>query len=717
MRKLHYTNHGVKIDSDSMEEELFVSEVLEEANISEKVRGWHWLITRSDKDVKQHNYVKALGNWGFDVTDGVEGFQRILTAQKKRYAWDRHSLKEIDDSPQYKRALQMVMDKYGVGLPDGRQLFEYQIDAAAKIIAKKRLLLGLEMGLGKTLTTLVALTADPANKKILIVTMSRNINDWVREVEALGYVDDYIVVESPSDLQSNKRISIVSYEKWSMERIMYRKKEHESCPNCGANKRFWRANLQYCTLCKTKSEPSEERYSSSDTPDKCPSCRKDYGANTACKSCGDSIIEHRKPALYRYFNNSFDAAAVDEIHYIKNLSSKRSLAVRAIRTKVRVGLSGTPSENGAVELYAPLLWITGARSRFENPLTNDLYKPFGNASFENFREYFGGGAKRSVLDTDSIQARVSHHHELWDLLDSLMIRKRKLDEDVKDAISVPKPEHYRMHLDMQPAEKELYEKFVEDFRTWYEEELYKKEAANARGDKYLISTINICQWLDKLRKAASCPWLYEEFDAVKSGGTTAKLDFLKNKALNYVRRGKKLLIFSSHKSTVEQLAMLLNGIGGAEANYIHGSVKKEYRWELMERFQEPNDKLSILVISVKTGAESYTLTEAKAVFLYDLDYNAKKLEQCYSRAVRLGQKDVVDIYWLINSHTIDANIHGLVLSKKSGVDLAVDREELDFSEVAKEFKGSGVSTPTSFDFESFAADMLKSGTSRSEIVG
>lgn len=142
----------------------------------------------------------------------------------------------------------------------------------------------------------------------------------------------------------------------------------------------------------------------------------------------------------------------------------------------------------------------------------------------------------------------------------------------------------------------------------------------------------------------------------------------------------------------------------------------EFRWEMMKRFQDPNDPLSILIMSHRTGAESYTLTEAKAVFLFDLDFNAKKIEQCYSRAVRLGQKDVVDIYWLIGVDTIDANMHGMVLSKASGVNLAIDREEMDFSEIAKEFKGDSSVAMSSIDYEEFASEMLGRGTKRSDIA-
>jgi SNF2 family DNA or RNA helicase len=121
-------------------------------------------------------------------------------------------------------------------------------------------------------------------------------------------------------------------------------------------------------------------------------------------------------------------------------------------------------------------------------------------------------------------------------------------------------------------------------------------------------------------------------------------------------------------------------------------------------------------MSHRTGAESYTLTEAKAVFIVDLDFNGKKIEQCFSRAVRLGQKDVVDVHWLLGINTIDVNMHGVVLSKISGVNLAIDRQELDFTELASQFDGDSKSASHIIDYEEFAREMLKGGTKRNEIA-
>ncbi|RRJ54673.1 hypothetical protein EHV15_34310 [Paenibacillus oralis] len=67
-------------------------------------------------------------------------------------------------------------------------------------------------------------------------------------------------------------------------------------------------------------------------------------------------------------------------------------------------------------------------------------------------------------------------------------------------------------------------------------------------------------------------------------------------------------------------------------------------------------------------------------------------------------------------NTIDVNMHGVVLSKTSGVNLAVDRELLDFAALANEFEGDTKAPSSTIDMEQFAKDMLKGGTNRNAVT-
>ncbi|WP_178076108.1 DEAD/DEAH box helicase [Paenibacillus oralis] len=482
------------------------------------------------------------------------------------------------------------------------------------------------------------------------------MNDWVKELNLLGFEEnkDFIILKKPGDLKKTAgvRFHLVSYEKWSTDRVTFRKKKHTTCPDCHSGAGFFNRHRQYCIACKRKAVPImldddgkllEARWSENDLPKHCPACGGEWkkgalSCDHECtvlhngieevRKCTYSLIEKRIPSLSHYYHKGYDAVAVDEAHYIKNAESQRAKSILRIKARTRVLLTGTPAENEVTDLYWLLGWLTGFSSRYDDPIEGfgGNPKPFagyGKVGLEHFRAHYGGGSKRRVLDVDSVEARVGHHEQLWQILDTVMVRKKKTDDDVKDYIAVPEPKHIRYHLELLPAERELYDLLVERFREWYEGEVTKKEAAEMRGEKYRINTIEICTWMDKLRKAASCPWTFPEYDVLK-GSTTAKLQYIESKVKDFMRRGKKVLLFSGHKETIEQLKLALDEIiPGRFAEYIHGDVAMQYRWDVMKKFQDPDDPLSILIMSHRTGAESYTLTEAKGVFIVDLDFNGK----------------------------------------------------------------------------------------------
>lgn len=722
--EINYNSKEILFIPKNINEALLFNEAKTTGRLYERDFEFHPLIVyKNIEDISNLPAIKHFKDWGIHF-EKEQRIRDVYRARRKRYLNSMVRIEEVKKTKRYQEAFQLVEDQFGGIFQDGTRLFEYQKEVAALMITKKRLLNALDMGLGKTRTTIVGLCADPGNKRCLIITMSRNINDWVNEFKALGLEDEYIILQKKTDMDSEKRFHIVSYEKWAKSRVMFTFLPNEECPECGHD-RFWNMHLGYCSLCKkTQKRLSDEVYSERDLPKKCPYCKYPWKGHYECKHCGFSVIKNRKKALYQYYSNQYDACAIDEGQIIKNGSSKRSQAVRRVNTKSRFVLSGTPAENGTDDLFWILAWLTGCDHRFDDPIAAELGNPrpfqgYGKVGEEHFRQFFSGGKRKALLDIDDVRPRVSNEVKLWDLLDTLMIRKKKTDEEVEKEINVPEPRHHRMHLTLYEAERELYDDILSQFRDWYALENSRKEAAKSRGETYRISTIEICQWLDKLRKAASSPWQFPQYD-VSKGITTTKLEFLKNKAKDLLRRNKKILVFSGHKTTVEELGVLLEGVvPGKEAGYIHGGVKMSNRWEMMNRFQDPKDPLSILVMSHRTGAESYTLTQAKAVFLYDLDFNAKKIEQCYSRAVRTGQQDIVDIYWMIGLDTIDANMHGLVLSKQSGVDLAIDRTELDMDKIAKQFKGdmnNVGSSASTIDYVKFASEMLGRGTLRADVT-
>ncbi|KIV58561.1 hypothetical protein AM501_05380 [Aneurinibacillus migulanus] len=497
--KLNYNSKVLTFNASNLLEKMEIGECLASERMDKGV-SWHYMIT-SNENIRDMRFYQAFQNWGIEVEEKqIDRISSVVSAKHKRYKWDIAPIETVMMSPKYYQKLKSIEDNFSGILRDGTSFFPFQKTSAAVFNAKRRLLLAFEMGLGKTRTTLLAFLSDKSNKKCIIVTMSRNINDWVREIKNMGYENEYIILRNPRDLHSDKRIHLVSYEKWATDRIKFKRKHIAECPHCNLNVYQGRQRHKvagYCGVVKKRFNPlSNERYSEEDMPEYCPCCNRKWEGRHECVSCGFSVIESRKKPLYMYYHNGYECAAIDEAHYIKNGKSKRAQSILKITAPKRIALSGTPAENGADDLFWIIGWLTGFTSRFEDPTTKLPFRGYGKVGEEHFRQYYSGGGKRRVLDIDSVQPRASHHEKLWALLDSLMIRKKQDDPDVNKYTKVPEPIHHREHLKLHDAERELYDQLLMEFKLWYENELQKKKDAEERDEKYRISTIEICTWME-----------------------------------------------------------------------------------------------------------------------------------------------------------------------------------------------------------------------------
>lgn len=114
--------------------------------------------------------------------------------------------------------------------------------------------------------------------------------------------------------------------------------------------------------------------------------------------------------------------------------------------------------------------------------------------------------------------------------------------------------------------------------------------------------------------------------------------------INIIKKGGKVLVFSSFVSALDQLKRLL------EKKYpvllMDGSVKTEDRQDMVEAFNN-NPKYQVFLSSFKTGGVGLNLTGADNVILLEPWWNTATEEQAICRAHRIGQKKSVTVYNLI----------------------------------------------------------------------
>ena len=136
--------------------------------------------------------------------------------------------------------------------------------------------------------------------------------------------------------------------------------------------------------------------------------------------------------------------------------------------------------------------------------------------------------------------------------------------------------------------------------------------------------------------------------------------------------GRKLVIFTEHRDTLDYLTDKLNTvIGRPEAVVtISGGTHRDQRRNIEERFRHAAD-VQILVATDAAG-EGINLQSAHLMVNYDLPWNPNRLEQRFGRIHRIGQKEVCHLWNLVAGETREGAVYQRLLEK-----LARERDTLN----------------------------------------
>lgn len=103
---------------------------------------------------------------------------------------------------------------------------------------------------------------------------------------------------------------------------------------------------------------------------------------------------------------------------------------------------------------------------------------------------------------------------------------------------------------------------------------------------------------------------------------------------------------------------------------IDGSVKSKERQNSIDRFNDPEKKRDVFLLSTKAGGLGINLTSANIVIIFDSDWNPQNDVQATARAHRIGQKQEVMVYRFITKKTYEAEMFERA-TKKLGLDQAI----------------------------------------------
>lgn len=336
----------------------------------------------------------------------------------------------------------------------------------------------------------------------------------------------------------------------------------------------------------------------------------------------------------RYRELEFDTVALDEAQHIKNRETQNARAVKAVKSRHRIVLTGTPLENSVLDLWSIFDFLMPGylgtakdfRERYELPITRDK-----NAQ---------------------VQARLARRLRPFIL--------RRLKKDV--ASDLPARLEQVSFCELTPDQRAVYQQVIEASR---------KEVLEAVGAQGLArSRMVVLTALLRLRQVC-CDLRLLKLENTDPATASGKLDLFGELLEEVLDGGHRLLVFSQF---VGMLTLLKERLAAEGVDYCYLDGSTTNRGVVVERFQS-DGAIPVFLISLKAGGVGLNLTGADTVIHFDPWWNPAVEDQATDRAHRIGQTRVVTSYKLITRDTVEEKILTLQNRKREIIQATIGGEE------------------------------------------
>lgn len=330
----------------------------------------------------------------------------------------------------------------------------------------------------------------------------------------------------------------------------------------------------------------------------------------------------------------FAAAVFDEIQALKNPFSMRAEAARSVKANFRIGLTGTPIENSATDLWAIM----------------DQIAPGSLDSLEAFKRSYG---------TPTAENMANLHRTVFKPRGSVpALAIRRLKSDVESEL----PEKSRrIHPRGMPQHQSLA---YEDARL----KLAQRGAGAALKMLHHIRAVSVHPLLDEVLPDA---------DFISA---SARLQAAFEVLRTIAGKGERALVFIEHRRMQYRFIELAKAeFGLAKIELINGDTPINKRQEIVNRFQQQQNTpgFDLLVLGPKAAGTGLTLTAATHVLHLSRWWNPAVEEQCNDRVHRIGQTKPVTVHIPMavhpsyREHSFDCLLHSLMQRKRKMAESAL----------------------------------------------
>ncbi len=357
------------------------------------------------------------------------------------------------------------------------------------------------------------------------------------------------------------------------------------------------------------------------------------------------------------------AVIIDEAQKIKTPGTLVTNALKALNTRFRIALTGTPVENSLIDLWCITDFVApghlGSAKKFNTEFCRPLEDPETNI--------------RAL--GEQIRKRIGVH------------LKRRLKTEILDDL----PEKY---IHVEDCQEEMPSTQAER----YQAALQSTKNSEGSGPQ---QRNRILQILHQLRDISDHPLLadsrWESIPIPKLIGQSAKL-IVTTRLLEKIRNAdEKVILFAERKETQRLLARVIKEhFDLTDVSIINGDTPgskqkansmKMSRQQTVDRFQDTSGFNAIIMSPLSAGV-GLNITEANHVIHYSRWWNPAKEDQASDRVYRIGQERPVHIYLPMATHsefkTFDVILHELLERKRQlsqGTLFPTERAEVKPAEI------------------------------------